>query len=167
MILELPDTLLEALAQRVAAMTEQAPARQWFNAEQAGEYLGTTRDGITALVKCGQLEPTRRKPHYLFSRATLDREREAAEAAGLVGVDVDEGKIIRALKAKAENGDVPAARELREWWEVQRRTDNVRHDKRMLELLSPTTRKLIEVDLRADGLPEDLVELIECALRTT
>src|SRR2546423_6776020 len=78
MILELPDTLLEALAQRVAAMTEQAPARQWFNAEQAGEYLGTTRDGITALVKCGQLEPTRRKPHYLFSRATLDREREAA-----------------------------------------------------------------------------------------
>jgi hypothetical protein len=93
------------------------------------------------------------------------KAEEEAEAAGLVSVDVDEGKIIRALKVKAENGDVPAARELREWWEVQRRTDNVRQDRRLLELLSPTTRKLVAVDLRADGLPEDLVELLEVTLQ--
>jgi hypothetical protein len=93
-----------------------------------------------------------------------EAEAEAAEAAGLVS-DVDEGKIIRALKAKAENGDVPASRELREWWEVKRRTDSVKQDRRLLELLSPTTRKLIEVDLKADGLPEDLVDLIEFTLQ--
>jgi integrase len=60
--LELPDVLLDALARRVAAITEQQPARQWFNAEQAADYLGTTRDAVTAMVKRGQLEPTRRKP---------------------------------------------------------------------------------------------------------
>jgi excisionase family DNA binding protein len=72
-VLELPDALLDALAQRVAEISEQVPARQWFNAEQAADYLGTTRDAITAMVKRGQLEPSRRKPYYLFSRAELDR----------------------------------------------------------------------------------------------
>jgi len=69
---ELPESVLDALAQRVAEMTEQAPARQWFDVHAAAEYLCTTPEAIRAMVKRGQLEPTRRKPKYIFSRATLD-----------------------------------------------------------------------------------------------
>jgi hypothetical protein len=71
--IELPDALVAAIAREVAVLTDVAPARQWFNAEQAADYLGTTRDAITALVKRGQVEPSRRKPYYLFSREELDR----------------------------------------------------------------------------------------------
>ena len=70
--LELPESVLDALAQRVAAMTEQAPARAWFDVHAAADYLCTTPEAIRAMVKRGQLEPTRRKPRYLFSRTTLD-----------------------------------------------------------------------------------------------
>jgi excisionase family DNA binding protein len=69
---ELPDALVDALAQRVAGLVEGTSARQWFNAEQAADYLGTTQDAVKAMVKRGQLEPTRRRPHYLFARETLD-----------------------------------------------------------------------------------------------
>ncbi len=70
--LDLPEELIDVLAQRVSALVEGTSARQWFDVYEAASYLCTTPDAIRAMVKRGQLEPTRRKPHYLFSRETLD-----------------------------------------------------------------------------------------------
>jgi excisionase family DNA binding protein len=68
----LSDEEIGVLAQRVAGLVEGTSARQWFDVHEAADYLCTTPDAIRALVKRGQLEPTRRKPHYLFARETLD-----------------------------------------------------------------------------------------------
>jgi hypothetical protein len=46
-------------------------------------------------------------------------------------------KIIDALQARAEKGDVPAARELREWREHRKADEGRERDQRVLALLSP------------------------------
>jgi hypothetical protein len=70
---EFSDGFMDVLAQKLAEYVEQVPARQWFNCEQAADYLGTTKEAIKGYVKRGQLIPSRRKPFYLFSRDELDR----------------------------------------------------------------------------------------------
>jgi hypothetical protein len=89
------------------------------------------------------------------------REREAAAEVGPVVTDEDRDGIIRALKHRAQNGDHLAAKELREWVEIRKENEDRTSDKRLLELLSPITRDLIVAELHGDGLPADLVELIE------
>jgi hypothetical protein len=85
------------------------------------------------------------------------RKAEAAESNGtgpVVGV-TDTDAIIRALRDKAMRGDVPAARELRDWIEVRKEDEALRRDKRLLELLTPQQRACIEAELREEPITPD------------
>lgn len=72
LVIELPDSVVEAVADGVAARLEGYQSRRWFGVNEAAEYLATTPDAIRGLVKRGELVPTRRKPRLLFSREALD-----------------------------------------------------------------------------------------------
>jgi len=71
--LELPNALIETLAQRVAAIVlerlEGTSNRRWLTVDQAADYLGRTPEAIRGLVKRGEL--TAYKPD---GRLQLDRE---------------------------------------------------------------------------------------------
>jgi hypothetical protein len=85
------------------------------------------------------------------------RKAEAAESDGggpVVGV-TDTDAIIRALRDKGMRGDVPAARELRDWIEVRKEDEALRRDKRLLELLTPKQRACIEAVLREEPISPD------------
>jgi hypothetical protein len=83
------------------------------------------------------------------------REREAAESSGPVVTESDTDEIIRKLRDKAKDGDLGAARELREWVEIRKEDEARDRDKRLLELLSPELRDAIAAELNGGELPED------------
>jgi hypothetical protein len=96
-------------------------------------------------------------------RKSWEKRRErAAEAktaesngGGLVVTTADTDSIIAALRDKAKRGDVPAARELRDWIEVRKEDDALRRDRRMLELLTPAQRACITAALREQPIAPD------------
>jgi hypothetical protein len=96
-------------------------------------------------------------------RKSWEKRRErAAEAktaesngGGLVVTTTDTDSIIAALRDKAKRGDVPAARELRDWIEVRKEDDALRRDRRMLELLTPAQRACITAALREHPIAPD------------
>jgi hypothetical protein len=92
------------------------------------------------------------------------REAEAAAEFGPVVTDADTEAIIRKARDLAKEGNLGAMRELREWVEIKKEDENRATDKRLLELLSPTTRNLITVELRLGELPEDFLQVIESEL---
>ena len=71
--LELPNSLIEALAQRVAAIVvervEDTSNQRWLTVEQAADYIGRSSDAIRGLVKRREL--TGYKPD---GRLQLDRQ---------------------------------------------------------------------------------------------
>jgi hypothetical protein len=84
-------------------------------------------------------------------------EAKTAESngGGLVVTTTDTDSIIAALRDKAKRGDVPAARELRDWIEVRKEDDALRRDRRMLELLTPAQRACITAALREQPIAPD------------
>jgi hypothetical protein len=96
-------------------------------------------------------------------RKSWEKRRErAAEAktaesngGGLVVTTTDTDSIIAALRDKAKRGDVPAARELRDWIEVRKEDDALRRDRRMLELLTPAQRACLTSALREQPIAPD------------
>jgi excisionase family DNA binding protein len=84
--LDLPDELLDALADRVierlALGVDRAQHSPWLNVEQAAQHLATTPDSIRALVKRGQLAVHRSETGRLrFRRDELDEHAIAGDAA--------------------------------------------------------------------------------------
>ena len=67
---ELADRLAPLLADRLGQTQGVSP---WLNAEQAAEYLATSRGRLYDLVQLGRLEPRRDGRRLLFHRADLDR----------------------------------------------------------------------------------------------
>jgi excisionase family DNA binding protein len=71
--LEVPESLVDALAARVAAIVAErlntTHDQRWLTVKQAAEYLGRTPDAVRGLVKRGEL--TAHKPD---GRLQLDRE---------------------------------------------------------------------------------------------
>jgi excisionase family DNA binding protein len=71
--LELPNALIETLAQRVAAIVverlEDTSNRRWITVDQAADYIGRSPEAIRGLVKRREL--TGYKPD---GRLQLDRE---------------------------------------------------------------------------------------------
>ena len=90
-------------------------------------------------------EAGRRSWEKRRQRAT-EAEAEAESATESHGVLVvttaDIDSIIGALRDKAKKGDVPAARELRDWIEVRKEDDGLRRGKRLLDLLRAGQRAL-------------------------
>lgn len=95
-------------------------------------------------------------------RSWETRRQRAAEAESspessgvLVVTTSDIDSIIGALRDKAKKGDVPAARELRDWIEVRKEDDGLRRDKRLLDLLSAGQRASIAAVLREQPIAPD------------
>ena len=108
------------------------------------------------------------------------RKRQAEAAEVQLGPAVsasDTDEIIRSLPDKAKAGDIAAARMLLEYVEIKKENEGRGTDKRLLELLSPTTRHLIEGELRlgtfargslgADRVRAERARVVSRALRTT
>jgi hypothetical protein len=88
-------------------------------------------------------------------RAADAKTAESNGGGGLVVTTTDFDSIIAALRDKAKRGDVPAARELRDWIEVRKEDDALRRDRRMLELLTPAQRACITLALREQPIAPD------------
>jgi excisionase family DNA binding protein len=71
---------LDAIADRVAALLadRQPPDRRYLTAEQAADYIATSRERIYDLVETGKLTPRRDGRRLLFRRADLDRYLDGA-----------------------------------------------------------------------------------------
>jgi hypothetical protein len=102
--------------------------------------------------------PAERQAAYR-ERQRAQRERDAAagvdraEQKSPVVNETQTEKIVTALRAKAEKGDVPAARELIEWVEIEKQTEGKAKDRRLLELLSPEQRDQVASWIYAAPLP--------------
>jgi excisionase family DNA binding protein len=72
--LELPEALVEELADRVAAILvdRQPEPCGYLDAAAAATYLSTSRDRIHDFVAAGHLRPARDGRRLLFRRADLD-----------------------------------------------------------------------------------------------
>jgi hypothetical protein len=109
----------------------------------------------------GGLTPSEAGRKSWEKRRQRAAEAEAAESSPesngvLVVTTTDIDSIIGALRDKAKKGDVPAARELRDWIEVRKEDDGLRRDKRLLDLLSPGQRACIAAALREQEIfPDD------------
>ena len=82
--IDLPEQLLDALAERMAARVverlEQPEASPWMDLPAAASYLGFSRDRLYKLTAAGAI-PCRRQPggqRLIFHRAELDRWLETA-----------------------------------------------------------------------------------------
>jgi len=75
--LELPNALIETLAQRVAAIVlerlEGTSNRRWLTVDQAADYLGRTPEAIRGLVKRGELTAYKPDGRLQLDREELDR----------------------------------------------------------------------------------------------
>jgi hypothetical protein len=76
-------------------------------------------------------------------------KQRAAESAPNDEGDVDRAKVIGALRKKAYEGDVPAARELREW--LARFDPDKQTSASMLALLTADQRAIFEAWIRETG----------------
>lgn len=75
--LELPNALIDTLAERVAAIVlerlEAAPDTRWLTVDRAAEYLGRTPEAIRGLVKRGELTTYKPDGRLQLDRQELDR----------------------------------------------------------------------------------------------
>lgn len=78
-------------------------------------------------------------------RKAQEQRRERLEQERL-GIEPDSAKVVKALRLKAEKGDVPAARELREW--IEHRKEEERGS--LLSLLTKAQRACIEAHLKGE-----------------
>jgi excisionase family DNA binding protein len=74
---EVPNQLIETLAQRVAAIVlerlEDTSKRRWLTVDQAAEHLGRTPEAVRGLVKRGELTPYKPDGRLQLDREELDR----------------------------------------------------------------------------------------------
>jgi excisionase family DNA binding protein len=78
--IDLPDEVLEAIAQRAAAILaeRQGPAASpWLSTEQAATYIAAKPDRIHDLVALEKLAPRRDGRRLLFKREDLDNYLES------------------------------------------------------------------------------------------
>ena len=83
--LELPNALIETLAQRVAAIVlqrlEDTTERRWLTVDQAADYIGRSPDAIRGLVKRRELTGYKPDGRLQLERTELDQwmrgERDA------------------------------------------------------------------------------------------
>lgn len=80
------------------------------------------------------------------------RQKRAAEAETPLTKDAT-ARIVKALRAKAERGDVAAARALLEYVEIEKVNEVRAKDRSLLEMISPELRRLIAEELHGDELP--------------
>jgi excisionase family DNA binding protein len=81
--LEVPPELVEAVAQRVAALlVERLPGRPepWLDVAAAAEYLSCPRSRVYELVERHKLRPHRDGRRLLFRYADLDAVLQRPEA---------------------------------------------------------------------------------------
>jgi excisionase family DNA binding protein len=75
--LELPNALIETVAQRVAAIVlerlEDTSNRRWFTVDQAADYIGRTPEAIRGLVKRRELTGYKPDGRLQLDRTELDR----------------------------------------------------------------------------------------------
>lgn len=79
--LDLPDELLERIAQRAAELVVErqvANASPWLDTKGAAEYLAAPVSRVHDLVQLGRLTPCRDGRRLLFRRDDLDRYLEDA-----------------------------------------------------------------------------------------
>jgi excisionase family DNA binding protein len=81
--IELTAAQMDALADRVAAVLAERfeqpeTPSAWLNADQAAEYMATTRGRLYDLVQLGKLNPRRDGRRLVFRRDDLDDYLEAA-----------------------------------------------------------------------------------------
>jgi excisionase family DNA binding protein len=83
--LELPNALIETLAQRVAAIVserlEDTTNRRWLTVDQAADYIGRSPDAIRGLVKRGELTGYKPDGRLQLDREELDRWMRGAPNA--------------------------------------------------------------------------------------
>ena len=83
--LELPNALIETLAQRVAAIVlerlEATSSRRWLTVDQAADYIGRTPEAIRGLVKRGELTAYKPDGRLQLDRVELDRWMRGAPDA--------------------------------------------------------------------------------------
>ena len=74
--LELPNALIETIAQRVAAIVlerlQETSSRRWLTVDQAAEHLGRTPDAVRGLVKRGELTGYKSDGRLQLDREELD-----------------------------------------------------------------------------------------------
>lgn len=75
--LELPNALIETLAQRIAAIVlerlEDTSNRRWLTVDQAADYIGRTPEAIRGLVKRRELTGYKPDGRLQLDRTELDR----------------------------------------------------------------------------------------------
>ena len=75
--LPVPDALLDAIADRVAArLVQHAGPSPWLNVTQAAAYIAAPRSRVHDLVARGKLRPHRDGRRLLFRAADLDAALE-------------------------------------------------------------------------------------------
>jgi excisionase family DNA binding protein len=83
--LELPNALIETLAQRVAAIVlerlDDTSKQRWLTVDQAADYLGRTPEAIRGLVKRGELTGYRPDGRLQLDREQIDRWMRGAPDA--------------------------------------------------------------------------------------
>jgi excisionase family DNA binding protein len=74
--LQLSDSLLDTLAERVAAIVmerlQTSSDRRWLTVDQAADYIGRTPSAIRGLVKRGGLTPYKPDGRLQLDRLELD-----------------------------------------------------------------------------------------------
>jgi len=83
--LELPNALIETLAQRVAAIVlerlEDTSSRRWLTVDQAADYLGRSQEAVRGLVKRRELTGYKPDGRLQLDREELDRWMRGAPDA--------------------------------------------------------------------------------------
>jgi excisionase family DNA binding protein len=83
--LEIPNELIETLAQRVAATVlerlEDTSNRRWLTVDQAADYIGRSPDAIRGLVKRRELTGYKPDGRLQLDRTELDRWMRGAPDA--------------------------------------------------------------------------------------
>ena len=83
--LELPNALIETLAQRVAAIVverlDDTSDRRWLTVDQAADYIGRTPEAIRGLVKRGVLTGYKPDGRLQLDRTELDQWMRGAPDA--------------------------------------------------------------------------------------
>jgi excisionase family DNA binding protein len=82
---ELPNALIETLAQRVAAIVlerlEDTSNRRWLTVDQASDYIGRSPEAIRGLVKRRQLTGYKPDGRLQLDRTELDQWMRGAPDA--------------------------------------------------------------------------------------
>jgi hypothetical protein len=97
--------------------------------ERTGAPVGSEGDAAGVPVRFGNLSPAE------AARKRWEGVRDGSRAAS------SEERIVASLRAKAEKGDVQAARELREW--LKSGLDQAPTDISTLDLLTPEQREIV------------------------